>query len=55
MVFVPSSATGQDDFNSRIIAAVNLLDEDILRDVWDEFNYRLDVICAAGGRYMRHL
>ena len=40
---------------AEIVAAVNSLDEDTLRGVWDEFNYRLDVVCAAGGGHIEHL
>ena len=49
MVFVPPLATCLDDLKSRITAAVNSLDEDTLRSVWDKFNYHLDVVRAADG------
>jgi hypothetical protein len=40
-VFVPPLATNLDDHKNRITAAVSSVEEDILRSVWDEFNYRL--------------
>ena len=43
------------DHKSRITAAVNSLNEGILRGAWDEFNYRLDVIRSAGGGHTEHL
>ena len=55
MVFARSLTTSLDDLKSRITTVVNLLDENNLRGVWDEFNYRLNVVCASGGRYMEHL
>ena len=45
--FVPPLASCLGDHKSRIRAAVSSLDVDTLRDVWDEFNYRLDVVRAA--------
>ena len=55
MVFVPPLAASLDDLKNRITAAVNSLDEDTLRSVWDEFNYHLDVVCASGGGHIEHL
>uniref|UniRef100_UPI00358EB2A0 histone-lysine N-methyltransferase SETMAR-like n=1 Tax=Myxine glutinosa TaxID=7769 RepID=UPI00358EB2A0 len=54
-VFVPPLATNLDDLKNRITAAVTSVKEDTLRDVWDEFNYRLDVVLAAGGGHIEHL
>ena len=55
IVFVPQLVTSLHDLKNRITAAVNSLDEDTLRSVWDEFNYRLDVVRAAGGGHIEHL
>ena len=44
---MPPLASCLGDHKSRIRAAVSSLDVDTLRDVWDEFNYRLDVVRAA--------
>ena len=54
MLFVPPIASCLDDLKIRITAAVTLLDEDTLRCVWDEFNYRLDVVRAAGAGHIEH-
>ena len=47
VIFALLLATGQDVLKSRIMAAVSSLDKDTLRGVWDEFNYRLDVVQQA--------
>ena len=54
-VYVPPLPTDLDEFTNRITAAVKSVTEDTLRRVWDEFSYRLDVVCAAGGRHIEHL
>ena len=36
-------------------AAINMADRDMLRRVWDEFSYRLDVVRAARGGHIEHL
>ena len=41
-----------DDIKDRITAAINKLDRDMLRRVWDEFSYWLDVVRAADGGHM---
>jgi hypothetical protein len=38
---VPPLATNLDDLKNRITAVVTSVEEDALRSVWDEFNYRL--------------
>ena len=53
--FVLALVTRLDDLKSGTIAAVNSLDEDTLRGVWDEFNYRLGVIFAASGGQIEQL
>ena len=55
MVFVPTLMTSLNDLKSRITAAVNSLYEHTLKGIRDEFNYRLDVVCAAGGGHIEHL
>jgi hypothetical protein len=54
-VFVPPLATNLDDLKNRITAVVTSVEEDTLRSVWDEFNYRLDVVRAEGGGHIEHL
>jgi len=43
-----------DQLTNRITAAVNSVTEDTLRRVWGEFNYRVDVVRAAGGGHIEH-
>ena len=37
------------DLRNYITATVNSVRQDIRHQVWDEFSYSLDAICAAGG------
>jgi hypothetical protein len=53
-VYVPLPAD-LDELRNRITAAVNSVTEDTLRRIWDEFSYRVDVVCAAGGGHIEHL
>ena len=39
----------------RITIAINTVDRNMLKYVWDVFSYRLDVVRAASGDYIRHL
>jgi len=39
----------------ELTAAVKSVTGDTLRRVWDEFNYRVDVVRAAGGGHIEHL
>ena len=43
------------DLRNRITAAVNSVTHGIRHQVWDELNYRLDVIRAAEGEHNEHL
>ena len=52
---MPPLATRLDDLESKIAAAVSSLDEDTPKGVWDEFNYRLDYVRAAGEGHIEHL
>ena len=49
---MPSLATNLDDLKSRITTAVNSLENNTLRSVRNEFNYRLDVVCEARQRHI---
>ena len=48
-VYIPSLLKNLNDVRNHITAAVNSVTHGIHYKVWDEFNYRLDVICATGG------
>ena len=46
-VYVPPLSTDLNDLRNLITATVNSVMQDIRHQDWDEFNYRLHVICAA--------
>ena len=54
-VFVPPLPVNINDLKDRITAAINTVDGDILKRVWEEFSYWLDVVRAAGGGHIEHL
>ncbi|XP_033610354.1 uncharacterized protein LOC117282915 [Cryptotermes secundus] len=54
-VYVPPLPTNLNDLRNHIIAVVNSVMQDICHQVWDEFSYHLDVICAAGGGHIDRL
>jgi len=54
-VYVPPLPADLDEFTNRITAAVKSVTEDNLRRVWDEFSYRVHVVCEAGGGQLEHL
>ena len=39
----------------RITAAINAVNGDMLRHVWEKFSYRLGVVCAVDGGHIEHL
>jgi phosphoribosylamine-glycine ligase len=39
----------------RITAAVASVDEDMLRSVWTELHYRIDIGCVTKGSNIEHL
>ena len=43
------------DIKDKKAAAINSVDRSMLRRVWDEFSYQLDVVRAAGGVHIEHL
>ena len=51
-VYVPPLLKNLNDLRNRITAAVHSVTHGIRHQVWDELNYRLDVICAAGGEIL---
>ena len=40
-----------DDMKDRLTAAINVLDYNVLRHIWDEFSYQLDVEIKLEGIY----
>jgi hypothetical protein len=51
---LPVSVT-LDDLKQRITTATAGVDEDMLRRVWQEFHYRVDIYCVTKGAYIEHL
>ena len=54
-VFVPPLSANISDIEDRITAAISTVDHDIIRCVWEEFSYALDVVRAAAGGRSEHL
>ena len=54
-VCLPPLPADLDDLTNRITAAVNSVTEGVLRRVWDELSYRVDVVRAAGGGHRERL
>ena len=50
-VHFPPRPANNDDKKDRITAANNTVDHDMLRRLWEEFPYRLDVVRVAGGAH----
>ena len=43
-----------DDMKDRITAAVNTVDHDMRRCIWEEFSFWFDVVSAAGNSHIEH-
>jgi hypothetical protein len=54
-VFVPPLPADLSDLRNRITAAVALDNRDMLTQVWDEMDYRIDVCRISKGGHMEHL
>ena len=54
-VFVPPLPANIDEIKDRITAAINTPDRGMLKRIWKEFSYRLDLVRAFGGGYIEHL
>ena len=54
-VYVPPLPADLDELTNRITASVKSVTEDILRRVWDEFSYLVDVVRAADRGHIEHL
>ena len=44
-----------DGMKDLITTAINSVNRNMLRSVWEEFSYRLDVVRAAGSVHIEHL
>jgi len=54
-VFVPPLPVSLTELKQRITAAVASVDEDILRSVWTELDYRIDICRMTKGLHTEHL
>ena len=54
-VFVPPKPVSIPDLKNRITAAVETITPDLLKRVWQELDYRLDVCHVTKGAYIEHL
>jgi hypothetical protein len=54
-VYVPPLPTTLEELKIRIKDAVHAVISDMISNVWEEFDYRIDVCRAAGGGHIKHL
>jgi hypothetical protein len=54
-VYVPPLPTTLEELKIRIKDAVHAAISDMISNVWEEFDYRIDVCRAAGGGHIKHL
>ena len=54
-VFVPSLPVSLNEMKQRITTAVASVDEDMLRSVWTELDYRIDICLVTKGSQIEHL
>lgn len=54
-VFVPPLPVDLPELRARIINAFEQINRDMLRRVWDELDYRLDICRITKGEHMEHL
>ena len=54
-VFVPSLPVSLKELKQRITTAVASVDEDMLRSVWTELDYRIDICRVTNGSHIEHL
>ena len=54
-VFVPPLPVSLNELKQRITTVVASVDEDMLRSVWTELDYRIDIYRVAKGSHVEHL
>ena len=54
-VFVPPLPVSLNELKKRITTAVVSVDEDMLRSVWTELDYRIDICRVTKGSHTEHL
>ena len=53
--FFPSLPVSLNELKQRITTAVASVDEDMLRSVWTELDYRIDICRVTKGSHIEHL
>ena len=54
-VFVPLLSVSLNEMKQRITTAVASAEEDMLRSVWTELDYRIDICRVTKGSHIEHL
>ena len=54
-IFVPRLPVSLNELKQRITTAVASVDEDTLRSVWTELDYRIDIRRVTKGSHIEHL
>ena len=54
-VIVPPLPVSLNELRQRITTAVASVDEDMLRSVWTELDYRVDICRVTKGSHIEHL
>ena len=54
-VFIPPLPVSLNKLKQRITTAVASVDEDMLRSVWTELDYRIDICRVTKGSHVGHL
>ena len=55
LIFVPHFPANIEEMKQRITAALETVFKDMLKRVWHELEYRLDVCRVTGGAHIEHL
>ena len=53
-VFVPPLRVSLNELKQRITTAVASVDEDMIRSVWTELDYRIDICRVTKGSHIEH-
>jgi hypothetical protein len=53
--FVPARPVSLNELKQHITTAVASVDEDMLRSVWTELDYHIDICCVTKGSHIEHL
>jgi len=54
-VFIPSLLVSLNELKQSITTAVASVDEDMLRSVWTELDYHIDICHVTKGSHIEHL